>query len=142
MPWIWKRRTFLGCCIYCHEEYKIINYINAGPTWCSCPQAVAEKRRRKNEFNKQWYARKQAREGKVVMKRVSRGKPKPSVLKRRQEVTGVYIRPKINLCKVCHTPTVNRWYCNTHLEALSRGYDLDLIIETGCSRRLGTRVHG
>ena len=139
MPW--PKKITIGSCIFCHQVYNIQHW-HQGYSWCTCREAVSEKRRRKNEFNKQWYARKQAKEGKTVTKRGSRGPQKPSVLRRRMEVTGVYIRPKINQCKICHTPTVNRWYCNTHLEILSRGYDLDLIIETGCSRRLGTRVHG
>ena len=138
MPWP-KKKYYMGCCIYCHQEYKLIQW-HQGFKWCRCPGAVAEQKRRKYEHNRIGYAVKQEALGRVV---ITRREKKPSAEKKRIEVTGVYIKTqRMHKCRVCGIETINWFLCPVHLSQASSNYDLSLIIETGESRHLGARALG
>ena len=135
MPW--PKKITMGSCIYCRQVYKIQHFFQ-GFSWCRCPGAVAEQKRRKYEHNRMGYAVKQAELGRVV---IGRREKKPSAEKKRIEVTGVYIKnQRMHKCRVCGIETINWFLCPVHLSQASSNYDLSLIIETGESRHLGARL--
>jgi hypothetical protein len=139
MPWA-KRVKNLACCIFCREEFLTQRY-RYGYEWCHCRGADAEKKRIKNAANRAYFRQRQSLKGLEVK---PHGPPKkalkPSEDRRRKEVTGVYQKQKINICKRCGSPTVNRFNCTTCLVKVGDIFDLSIAVEAGYSRHIGYSV--
>lgn len=139
----WPRKQYPICsCIYCHKEYEAATFRNKTLKWCTCTGALEERRKRKNYCCKRWRKLNPLEIDPITrLKKPYRRRHDKQVRKIVVESHGVYQIPKLYPCKVCGVPSPNRFYCPKHHSILTQIFDLEILIETGYSRRLGARSH-
>ena len=136
-----RRKKVFGSCLFCHQEYPILHY---GPpkqrrvSWCQCPGARYEQKRRKNSANRAYWLKCLTERGKAPQVRRVRGPEYRS--QKREECLGVRIKNKWNTCRRCGDSTPNRYYCHTCWGRIESFVDVDMAVDVGESRRMGVRV--
>jgi len=93
-------------CPYCNHEYPLTKHRRK----CGCPESLAAKRERQREYLRDWYRRNKETH-KANMKAKGKG---PN--RRLNDDIPVKKYP----CKKCKRSSVNRFYCPSCLEKLSR----------------------